>query len=27
LLALKTWGDAHLDQFGKLTTLETEKSA
>ncbi|EPK4627226.1 winged helix-turn-helix transcriptional regulator, partial [Acinetobacter baumannii] len=21
------WGDAHLDQFGKLTTLETEKSA
>ncbi|EPH1319433.1 winged helix-turn-helix transcriptional regulator, partial [Acinetobacter baumannii] len=24
---LKTWGDAHLDQFGKLTTLETEKSA
>ena len=27
LLALKTWGDAHLDRFGKLSTLETEKSA
>ncbi|MFM7810897.1 MAG: winged helix-turn-helix transcriptional regulator, partial [Acinetobacter junii] len=22
LIALKTWGDAHLDRFGKLSLIE-----